>query len=170
MRFKSDEHAPWDFEVEVRGLVIPTLSPQGTPEVTVVRNKTEGELRLMRKPGVLVRLWRWLFGEPMPRETITLDAETEHVRDLCLAFVPPSHHHMVHELNGGDLMLLFAAYQGAQVAWCQSVRDAAAKANAPEPSVPEPMHTTSSVPLVPLVAGEPIPAILRGLEDRSKAD
>jgi hypothetical protein len=170
MRFTSDEHAPWDFEVEVRGLVIPTLSPQGTPEVTVVRNQTEVEAKLTRKPGVLVRLWRWLFGEPMAREAISLDAETEHVRSLCLAFVPPSHHHMVHELNGGDLMLLFAAYQGAQVAWCQRVRDAAARAQAPEPSVPEAHQTQSSVPLVPLVAGGPIPAILQGLEDRSKVD
>lgn len=156
MKIRTD--TSWDLSIEVCGLVVPTLSPLTVGEADAAHTP--------RTPGVLVRIWRWLVGQPD-----TAKRETEQVRGLCRMFVPKSFWPQLDTMNGGELALLYSAYMGAQTCWCGRIKqqaEAAAEAQwqtkhtggTPVPPTP---GNTVQWPTTPLRGGQPVPAILHGL-------
>jgi len=111
MRLDADAVDGWDCTLVVRGVEVPMLSPLDADEKSVVRREP--------RPGVVVRLWRWLFGEGA---CVADDAETEHVRGVVFAVTPPAFHGLVRELTGGELIRVLSAYLGAQDAWAEACK------------------------------------------------
>lgn len=124
--YDLDRLPEWDFALTVRGVRVPTLAPTRVPEATLHRTPTAAERRAARRPGAIVRLWRWLAGQPAPIDETRADAETEHTRALVRLFTPDIYHRpVIDQLNGGELMAALAAYMGAQAAWVAEIRRAA---------------------------------------------
>ena len=162
----------WDVTIEVRGVAVPTLSPMDAADVSVVRNKTREELLLEQRPwpGVFRFAWRMLFGHPLIEPHLTDDAETEHVRKFCKAFIPSAFHQLVDQLTGGELLIVQHVYLGAQQEWCLRIGAAAAaefrRQNGGEPvqvsrpareqAAPLKMHGASD-PVEELIASSNIP-------------
>lgn len=164
-----DAAPSWDHSARIRGAVVPLLGPRDVAERTVIRPDIGAPLR----SGAVARLWRWLFGEKTPL-TPNEDQETEAVRSLCLAFVPPAHHTLVHQLTGGELADLFAIYQGLQQEHLCRVRDwsadqaASHATEAPAlyltPDEPTPRHGEHKADISPirLVPGGSMPQSMGG--------
>lgn len=160
----------WDVTIEVGRFSVPTLSPLEVGEADAARTPT--------KPGVFVRLWRWLAGEP------DLAAkETEKVRALCEMFTPATYRNVTDAMNGGELVALYSAYMGASAAWAgrikaeaeeraerefvsrEVVRSEKAHGSASRATAPGSAPGNNSVlwPATPLRGGAPVPAVLHGL-------
>ncbi|MCL4221047.1 MAG: hypothetical protein KJZ65_06730 [Phycisphaerales bacterium] len=165
---KIKPNATWNVNIEVGDWVIPTLAPTVVPEADAVHAP--------RRPGVLVRAWRWLVGEPDRRKV-----ETEQVRGLCRLFVPAAFWETLDRLNGGQLALLYSAYMGAQAAWCgRAKQDAEAEMERQMGrATPERSETIEQrlgvagkwkvAGLTPLRAGGPIPAGMAAMRGGKQA-
>lgn len=156
MRVTAD--TSWDVTIEVGRWSVPTLSPLMVGEADALRTQT--------RPGVFVRLWRWLFGEKRPA------AETEQVRRLVEQFTPETYRNVTDQMNGGELAALYSAYMGAQAAWVGRMRAEAEEAAEREGTEARRHEGTKEMearagntvmwPATPLRAG-PVPAVLHGL-------
>lgn len=164
MRLDATNAPGWDLVLTVRGVDVPTLSPLEAADRAVVNLAP-------RRPGALVRLWRWAVGEP--RRPFADDFETMQLRHTVAAFVPPTHHAVLRACSGGELMLALQNYLGAQEAWFADVRERAQTlatrpaAERPAPRGPEPRAAASpgrvATPPFTLRPGTPLPAEAAGL-------
>lgn len=170
MRLKAD--TSWDCTIEVGRWTVATLSPLLVGEADAARTTT--------RPGVFVRLWKWLFGDKGPSH------ETEQVRRLCELFTPVAYQNVIDQMNGGELVALYSTYMGAQAAWAARMREEAertaegematptgdgwrggevGKAHGSASRVPDnwnPNTNTVRWPATPLRGGA-VPAVLHGL-------
>lgn len=168
-RLDSNATPVWEVAVTIRGASVPTLSPLDAQDRSVANFGA-------RKPGVAVRLWRWIAGEP--RRVVSDAHETEELRRTVLAFVPREYAALVLEISGGELLAVLGNYIGAQNAWFDEIqRRARAEAERtfvrmrPETAAAAPTDDSTRagrdgvihrVPPMPLVPGEPLPAWLQG--------
>lgn len=161
----------WDLTLTIRGRDVPTLSPLDAADRSVVNLGP-------RKAGAIVRLWRYLVGEP--RRAVEDAHETRELRRTLQAAIAPEHADLVAELSGGEIMAALSSYLGAQSAWAAEIQRRAydelseaigrsAKQPAPVSTPPTPTPTGSvhhHVPPTPLVPGA-LPAWLAGAVERS---
>jgi hypothetical protein len=164
VRLDATNAPGWDLVLTVRGVDVPTLSPLEAADRAVVNLAP-------RRPGALVRLWRWAVGEP--RRPFADDFETRQLRHTVAAFVPVTHRELLGACSGGELMLALQTYLGAQEAWFAEVRARAQTLatrpppDRPAPRGPEPRGAGRSgrvaTPPFTLRPGAPMPAEAAGL-------
>lgn len=118
----------WDFAVSIRGVTLRLISPlelDADLPLVPVPDQAGVDRLTGRRPGVFVRLWRWLFGEPaaVRANELPADGGAAHTRDLCLAMYGVEHAAFLAGLTTGEIYQLVKHYMGCQDRWAQALYD-----------------------------------------------
>ena len=121
----------WDAQVSIRGVTLRLVSPlemDGDLPLAPVPDQAEIDRLTRRRRGAIVRLWRWLVGEPgLQRVNVPDDGGAMHARQLCLAMYGRHHAEFLATLTTGEIFQLTQFYMGYQQRWAQAIGDWAAE-------------------------------------------
>lgn len=123
---KIEDGPKWQAEISVRGVTIPLVSPLEIADLPLapVPDQAEIDRQTGRRPGALVRLWRWLFGDPrLDRSTLPADGGAAHARVLALAMCGEHYRDFLDTLTTGEIFGVTQYYMGAQARWAQAIHD-----------------------------------------------
>ena len=128
---RIEDGPTWDAQVSIRGVTLRLISPMeidGDLPLAPVPDQAEIDRLTRRRRGALVRLWRWLVGEPgLERVNVPDDGGAMHARQLCLAMYGRHHEGFLATLTTGEIFQLTQFYMGYQQRWAQAIGDWAAE-------------------------------------------
>lgn len=128
---RIEDGPAWDAQVSIRGVTLRLVSPmemEGDLPLAPVPDQAEIDRLTRRRRGALVRLWRWLVGEPgVERVNLPDDGGAMHARQLCLAMYGRHHAEFLATLTTGEIFQLTQFYMGYQQRWGQALAEWAAE-------------------------------------------